>query len=113
MTETLFEKIIKKEISADIIYEDDISIVIKDINPQAPTHLLIIPKKVIPNLSDANQEDQAILGHLMLVAGKISRQLELDDTFRLVVNNGAKAGQSVFHLHLHLMSGRVLNWPPG
>jgi len=113
MTETLFEKIIKKEIPADIIYEDDISIVIKDINPQAPTHLLIIPKKVIPKLSDAKQEDQAILGHLMLVAGKISRQLELDDTFRLVVNNGAKAGQSVFHLHLHLMSGRVLNWPPG
>ena len=113
MTETLFEKIIKKEIPADIIYEDDISIVIKDINPQAPTHLLIIPKKVIPKLSDANQEDQGILGHLMLVAGKISRQLELDDTFRLVVNNGAKAGQSVFHLHLHLMSGRVLNWPPG
>tara|TARA_B100001540_G_scaffold124352_1_gene110865 strand:- start:924 stop:1265 length:342 start_codon:yes stop_codon:yes gene_type:complete len=113
MTETLFEKIIKKEIPADIIYEDDISIVIKDINPQAPTHLLIIPKKVIPKLSDANKEDQAILGHLMLVAGKMSRQLELDDTFRLVVNNGAKAGQSVFHLHLHLMSGRVLNWPPG
>ena len=113
MTETLFEKIIKKDIPADIIYEDDISIVIKDINPQAPTHLLIIPKKVIPKLSDANQEDRAILGHLMLVAGKISRQLELDDTFRLIVNNGAKAGQSVFHLHLHLMSGRVLNWPPG
>ena len=113
MTETLFEKIIKKDIPADIIYEDDISIVIKDINQQAPTHLLIIPKKVIPKLSDANQEDQAILGHLMLVAGKISRQLELDDTFRLIVNNGAKAGQSVFHLHLHLMSGRVLNWPPG
>ena len=113
MTETLFEKIIKKDIPADIIYEDDISIVIKDINPQAPTHLLIIPKKVIPKLSDANQKDRAILGHLMLVAGKISRQLELDDTFRLIVNNGAKAGQSVFHLHLHLMSGRVLNWPPG
>ena len=113
MTETLFEKIIKKEIPADIIYEDDISIVIKDINPQAPTHLLIIPKKVIPKLSDANHEDQQILGHLMLVAGKISRQLELDDTFRLIVNNGAKAGQSVFHLHLHLMSGRVFNWPPG
>ena len=113
MTETLFEKIIKKEISADIIYEDDISIVIKDINPQAPTHLLKKTKKVIPKLSDASQEEQAILGHLMLVAGKISRQLELDDTFRLVVNNGAKAGQSVFHLHLHLMSGRVLNWPPG
>ena len=113
MTETLFEKIIKKEIPADIIYEDDISIVIKDINPQAPTHLLIIPKKVIPKLSDANREDQAILGHLMLVATKIAKQLDLDDTFRMVINNGAKAGQSVFHLHLHLLSGRVLSWPPG
>ena len=113
MPTTLFEKIINKEIPAEILYEDDISIVIKDINPQAPTHLLIIPKKVIPKLSDANQEDQKILGHLMLVAGKMSQQLKLDDTFRLVVNNGAKAGQSVFHLHLHLMSGRVLNWPPG
>ena len=110
---TLFEKIINKEIPAEILYEDDISIVIKDINPQAPTHLLIIPKKVIHKLSDANQEDQKILGHLMLVAGKMSQQLKLDDTFRLIVNNGAKAGQSVFHLHLHLLSGRALNWPPG
>ena len=113
MSLTLFEKIINKEIPADIIFEDDISIVIKDINPQAPTHLLIIPKKVIPKLSDANQEDQEILGHLMLVATKIAKQLDLDDTFRMVINNGAKAGQSVFHLHLHLLSGRVLSWPPG
>ena len=113
MSQTLFEKIINKEIPADILYEDDISIVIKDISPQAPTHLLIIPKKVIPKLSDATQEDQEILGHLMLVAGKIAEDLGLDETFRLVVNNGAKAGQSVFHLHLHLLSGRSLNWPPG
>ena len=113
MSLTLFEKIINKEIPAEIIYEDDISIVIEDINPQAPTHLLIIPKKVIPKLSDASTEDQGILGHLMLVAGKIAKQLELDETFRLVINNGAKAGQSVFHLHLHLLSGRSLNWPPG
>ena len=113
MSQTLFEKIINKEIPADIIYEDDISIVIKDISPQAPTHLLIIPKKVIPKLSDATKEDQEILGHLMLVAGKIADDLGLDETFRLVVNNGAKAGQSVFHLHLHLLSGRNLNWPPG
>ena len=110
---TLFEKIINKEIPADILYEDDLSFVIKDINPQAPTHLLIIPKKVIPKLSDASEDDQMILGHLMLVAGKIADQLGLDETFRLVVNNGAKAGQSVFHLHLHLLSGRLLNWPPG
>ena len=110
---TLFEKIINKEIPADILYEDDLSIVIKDINPQAPTHLLIIPKKVIPKLSDAIEEDKQLLGHLMLVAGKMAEKLGLDDTFRLVVNNGAKAGQSVFHLHLHLLSGRSLNWPPG
>ena len=113
MSLTLFEKIINKEIPAEIIYEDDISIVIEDINPQAPTHLLIIPKKVIPKLSDATDEDQDILGHLMLLAGQIANQLGLDETFRLVVNNGAKAGQSVFHLHLHLLSGRPLNWPPG
>jgi histidine triad (HIT) family protein len=113
MEATLFEKIINREIPADILYEDELSIVIKDISPQAPTHLLIIPKKVIPKLSDATDEDQNILGHLMLVAGKITDQLELDETFRLVVNNGAKAGQSVFHLHLHLLSGRSLNWPPG
>jgi histidine triad (HIT) family protein len=110
---TLFEKIINKEIPADILYEDDLSIVIKDINPQAPTHLLIIPKKVIPKLSDAIEEDKQLLGHLMLVAGQMAEKLDLDDTFRLVVNNGAKAGQSVFHLHLHLLSGRSLNWPPG
>ena len=113
MSATLFEKIINREIPSDILFEDDLSFVIKDINPQAPTHLLIIPKKVIPKLSDASEDDQMILGHLMLVAGKIADQLGLDETFRLVVNNGAKAGQSVFHLHLHLLSGRLLNWPPG
>ena len=113
MAETLFEKIINIEIPADIIYEDDLSIVIKDIQPQAPTHLLIIPKKVIPKLSDASNNDELILGHLMLVAGKVANQLDLNDTFRIVINNGAKAGQSVFHLHLHLLSGRSLNWPPG
>ena len=113
MAETLFEKIINREIPADIIYEDDLSIVFKDIQPQAPTHLLIIPKKVIPKLSDASNNDELILGHLMLVAGKVANQLDLNDTFRIVINNGAKAGQSVFHLHLHLLSGRSLNWPPG
>ena len=113
MSETLFEKIINREIPADIIYEDNLSIVIKDIYPQAPTHLLIIPKKVIPKLSDADACDQEILGHLMLVAGKVAEQLNLDNTFRVIINNGAKAGQSVFHLHLHLLSGRTLSWPPG
>ena len=110
---TLFEKIINREIPADIVYEDEISLAFKDINPQAPIHILIIPKKPIEKLSDANIEDQALLGHLMLVAGKIAEQLNLDNTFRIIINNGAGAGQSVFHLHLHLMSGRPLSWPPG
>ena len=110
---TLFEKIINREIPADIVYEDELSLAFKDINPQAPIHILIIPKKPIEKLSDANIEDQALLGHLMLVAGKISEQLNLDNTFRIIINNGAGAGQSVFHLHLHLMSGRPLSWPPG
>ena len=113
MSSTLFERIINKEIPSEILYEDDVAFVIKDINPQAPTHLLIIPKKVIPKLSDSTIEDQEILGHLMLVAGKVAEDLGLDETFRLVVNNGARAGQSVFHLHIHLLSGRALNWPPG
>lgn len=110
---TLFEKIINREIPADIVYEDELSLAFKDINPQAPIHILIIPKKPIEKLSDANFEDQALLGHLMLVAGKIAEQLNLDNTFRIIINNGAGAGQSVFHLHLHLMSGRPLSWPPG
>ena len=110
---TLFEKIINREIPADIVYEDELSLAFKDINPQAPTHILIIPKKSIEKLSDAKIEDQVLLGHLMLVAGKIAEQLNLDNTFRIIINNGAGAGQSVFHLHLHLMSGRPLSWPPG
>ena len=110
---TLFEKIINREIPADIVYEDEISLAFKDINPQAPIHILIIPKKPIEKLSDAIIEDQALLGHLLLVAGKIAEQLNLDNTFRIIINNGAGAGQSVFHLHLHLISGRPLSWPPG
>ena len=112
MTESLFDKIIKKDIPADIIYEDEKSIVIKDINPQAPIHLLIIPKKNIPMLSSAGEEDRELLGHLMIVAGKVSKMLELDDTFNIVINNGANAGQTVFHLHLHLLSGKTLSWLP-
>ncbi|MEK9649765.1 MAG: histidine triad nucleotide-binding protein [Gammaproteobacteria bacterium] len=110
---TLFEKIIAREIPAEIVYEDSMSLAFKDINPQAPTHILIIPKKPIEKLSDAEPEDGTLLGHLLLVAGKIAKKLNLDNTFRIVINNGAGAGQSVFHLHLHLMSGRPLTWPPG
>lgn len=110
---TLFGKIIRREIPADVVYEDDLCLAFRDINPQAPTHVLLVPKKEITGLSDAKPEDQALLGHLMLAAGKIARQLGAGDTFRLVVNNGAEAGQSVFHLHLHILAGRKLRWPPG
>jgi histidine triad (HIT) family protein len=110
---TLFGKIIRREIPADIVYEDDLCLAFKDINPQAPTHVLLIPKKEIVKLSDAGETDQAVLGHLLLAAGKIARQLGVADAFRLVVNNGEEAGQSVFHLHLHILAGRPFRWPPG
>ena len=110
---TLFSRIIAREIAADIVYEDDLCLAFRDINPQAPTHVLVIPKKEIPRLADAQEEDQALLGHLLLAAGKIARQLDVEDAFRLAVNNGAQAGQSVFHLHLHLLAGRPFHWPPG
>jgi len=110
---TLFGKIIRREIPADIVYEDDQCLAFRDINPQAPIHVLVIPKREIAKLSDAGAGDQAVLGHLMLAAGAIARQLGVGDAFRLVVNNGADAGQSVFHLHLHILAGRKLAWPPG
>ena len=100
MAETIFQKIIDKEIPADIIYEDEKSLVFKDINPVAPTHILIIPKKQIEKISDAEESDQDLLGHLFLVAGKVARQLGVENAFRLVVNNGAGAQQTVFHLHI-------------
>ena len=113
MSETLFSKIIDRQIPADIVYEDEHCIAIKDVNPQAPVHLLLIPKKPIDRLSNAQDEDQALLGHLMLAVGKITRQLKIENAFRLAVNNGADAGQSVFHLHMHILAGRALKWPPG
>lgn len=113
MVETIFQKIIDKEIPADIIYEDEKSLVFKDINPVAPTHILIIPKKQIEKISDAEQTDQDLLGHLFLVAGKVARQLGVENAFRLVVNNGAGAQQTVFHLHIHLIAEREFSWPPG
>jgi len=110
---TIFGKVIRREIPADIVYEDEQCIAFRDINPQAPTHVLVIPKKEIDMLSNAKTEDQALLGHMVLAACKIARQLGVGDAFRLVVNNGAEAGQSVFHLHLHILGGRKLRWPPG
>jgi histidine triad (HIT) family protein len=103
---TIFGKIINREIPAQIVYEDEQCVAFRDINPQAPTHVLLIPKKEIPRLADATQEDQALLGHLMVTVGKVARQLGVEDAFRVVIANGADAGQTVFHLHLHLMAGR-------
>jgi histidine triad (HIT) family protein len=110
---TIFSKVLRREIPADIVYEDEMCLAFRDINPQAPTHVLLIPKKEIDQLSNAEGTDQALLGHLMLAAAKVARQLGVADAFRLVVNNGAAAGQSVFHLHLHILAGRKLRWPPG
>ena len=113
MSETIFQKIIDKELPADIVYEDDSCLAFKDINPVAPIHILVIPKKRIEKISDSNTEDKELLGHLFLVAGNIARDLGIEDAFRLVVNNGAEAQQTVFHLHIHLIAGREFNWPPG
>lgn len=110
---TIFQKIIAKEAPADILYEDDICLAFKDVFPAAPVHFLVIPKKPIPRLCDATQEDKATLGHLNLVACKVAQEAGIGDAFRLVVNNGADAGQTVFHLHYHVIGGRGLKWPPG
>lgn len=113
MTETIFSKIINREIPADIVYEDDLALAFRDVNPQAPVHILIVPKQAIPRLADAKQEHQELLGHLLLVAAKIADQEGYGDAFRLVVNNGEKVGQTVFHLHVHILAGRSFGWPPG
>jgi len=113
MSETIFSKIIERRIPADVVFEDEQCLAFRDINPQAPQHLLIIPKKPIPKLADAGPEDQMLLGHLMLVAGEVARAQGIGEAFRLVVNNGRGAGQDVFHLHLHVLGGRSFTWPPG
>ena len=110
---TIFGRIIRREIPADIVYEDDSCLAFRDINPQAPIHVLLIPKKEIARLADAQPGDQALLGHLLLAANKVARQLGVQDAYRVVVNNGAGAGQSVLHLHLHILAGRPMRWPPG
>jgi len=106
MSETIFGKIVSGEIPSEFLYEDDHCVAINDISPQAPVHVLVIPKKGIPRLVDAGPEDQALLGHLLLAAGKIAEQLGVADAFRLIINNGSGAGQTVFHLHLHIIAGR-------
>lgn len=111
-TKTLFEKIIAREIPATFVYEDELCVAFRDINPCAPMHLLLVPKKPLVQLSHAGAEDQALLGHLMLTASKVAAQEGLGDAYRLVINNGVAAGMSVPHLHLHLIGGRPLKWPP-
>ena len=113
MSATIFAKIIDREIPADIVYEDDRCLAFRDINPQAPVHILLIPKKPIARLVDSREKDRDLLGHLMLTAGAIARDQGAGDAFRLVVNNGAEAGQEVFHLHVHILAGRRFSWPPG
>jgi len=107
MSDTIFGKIIRGEIPSEFIYEDDNCVAINDVNPRAPVHVLVIPKRGIPRLVDARAEDQELLGHLMLAAGKVAEQLGVAEAFRLVINNGSGAGQTVFHLHLHILAGKT------
>lgn len=113
MSKTIFQRIIDREIPAKIEHEDDLCIVLHDLHPQAPVHLLIIPKKLIPRIGEATPADQALLGHLLLTAGALARKLNLENGFRLVVNHGPDGGESVPHLHVHLLAKRPLAWPPG
>jgi histidine triad (HIT) family protein len=114
MNKTLFEKIVTREIPADIVYEDDLVLAIRDINPQAPTHVLIFPKKLVPRIAEATSKDQPLLGHLLLKAAEVARKLGLEKGgFRLVINNGADGGETVPHLHCHILGGRNMAWPPG
>jgi histidine triad (HIT) family protein len=114
MSKTLFEKIIAREIPATILYEDDLVVAFRDIKPQAPTHVLIVPKKPIPRIAETRPEDQSVLGHLLLKAGELAKTLGLSQSgFRLVFNNGPDAGEAVPHLHCHLLGGRAMSWPPG
>ena len=112
--ETVFCKIIRREILADIVYEDEKALAFRDVSPHAPTHLLIIPKESIASVADAQEEDATLLGHLMVVARKIAHSEGiLEDGFRLVVNTGKDGGQTIPHLHIHVLGGRPLSWPPG
>jgi histidine triad (HIT) family protein len=114
MSKTLFEKIIDREIPATVVYEDDLVLAFRDVKPQAPTHVLVIPKKPIPRIAEAKPEDHKVLGHLLLKAAEVANQLGLTQSgFRLVFNNGPDAGEAVPHLHCHIIGGRKMSWPPG
>lgn len=111
--DTIFSKIIRREIPANIVYEDDLALAFTDVNPQAPVHILVIPKKPIVNLATAEPEDQALLGHLLLIVQKVAAEAGLENGYRVVMNTGADGGQTVYHLHIHILGGRHLSWPPG
>jgi histidine triad (HIT) family protein len=114
MSKTIFEKIIARELPATIVYEDDLVVAFRDINPQAPTHVLIVPRKPIPRIAEAKPEDAPLLGHLLLKAAEVAEKLGLKHSgFRLVFNNGPDAGEAVPHLHCHILGGRKMHWPPG
>lgn len=111
---TLFEKIRDREIPANIVHEDGQCLAFRDIDPQAPTHLLIVPKKAIPRVAEATIDDQAVLGHMLLIAGEIARKEGfVENGFRIVINNGPDGGEAVPHLHIHVLAGRSMTWPPG
>ena len=110
---TIFLKIISREIPADIVYEDDICLAFRDVSPQAPVHVLLIPKKPVVSLNQLNSDDAALCAHLLLTVPKVAEILGLNGGYRTVVNTGADGGQSVFHLHIHILGGRPLTWPPG
>ncbi|HOB88348.1 MAG: histidine triad nucleotide-binding protein [Bacillota bacterium] len=113
LNDCLFCKIARKEIPADIVYEDDDVLAFRDIRPQAPVHVLVIPKRHIASLADLTQEDKDVMGHVTLVASRLARDLGVSEGYRVVINCGKDAGQSVFHIHMHLLGGRSLGWPPG
>lgn len=110
---TIFSRIIRREIPADIVYEDDLCLAFRDVNPQAPVHVLLIPKKVIPSLDGLVDDDSELAGHLMMRVPRIAEQLGLTGGYRLVINTGDHGGQTVFHLHIHILGGRCMTWPPG
>ena len=113
MSDNIFQQIIDGKIPANKIYEDELCLAFHDVNPQAPVHVLLIPKQPIAKLSEANTTDASLLGHLLVTAKDIAKQLNLSDGFRIVINNGEIANQTVFHLHLHILGGRKFSWPPG
>jgi histidine triad (HIT) family protein len=113
MNETIFSKIIRREIPADIVYEDDLTLAFRDVNPQAPVHILIIPKQPIVSISTATDTDVTLLGQLLLTVKRVATQQGLENGYRVVINTGKDGGQTVFHLHLHLLGQRMMTWPPG